>query len=249
VACYNRWDIGGCGCASCTETFTVLGCNLLPAVGVTVSVFASSGGALLASGTTNGSGQVALAWAGASGNVWVTITGYSSRFNAFAQTVAIVCGSSKTLSLVPAAGYACDPGSGCFLPVKTTLFLSAGILGSATLAYSAITNDWTGTSIYNYPSCPHPGCGCIFTNALTVFWRYQGTGLSAKGWIAASVGSGLCPITANDGSGLHNYATLDLTSIVLTCPPAFSYSADMDDAEVQGCIFCGAGPQSVTITE
>lgn len=120
-AAFTFGDVGGCGCnVTCSQTFTVLGCNSLGVAGVTVAVYTASGGTLLASGATDATGHVTLSWAGAGGAYWVTITGgLSGRFVAYAQSMTMTCGHTTTITLTAASGYTCIPT--CAVPLKNTI--------------------------------------------------------------------------------------------------------------------------------
>jgi hypothetical protein len=122
---YSLFDIGACNCpsSSCSQTFNVFGCAGLNASDtLTVSVFDSTGATLLGSATTS-TGVATVSWSGASGLAHiVTVTGQSSRFAAFSTTLTLTCGGTKTLGLLPAAGYSCVLG--CTYPIANSINLS-----------------------------------------------------------------------------------------------------------------------------
>jgi hypothetical protein len=228
----TSWGPSGCGCNStCTQTFTVRGCNSLPVAGLTVSVYTAAGGTLLASGTTNGSGQVALSWSGSSGNYYATVTGgLSARFNAYAQTVAINCGASTTINLTPATGYTCIPT--CAVPLADTIHASyAGQL--YTLVYGTYTSPLSLTgwlsSVVDLPGATVPNngpggdCTCVSG--------------STPSWIAA---------TPVGGSGLSWQLIGTFAKCGATC---FVASASLaNSATGGGCGNIGAAAAGTTLT-
>jgi hypothetical protein len=136
-------------CPAGGTTITVGDCSSSGYPGVTVSVYTSSGGTLLDSGVTDGAGRVSLS-IGAGPTWWVTVTGQSARFNAFAETR-----NSTTISflgLVPATGYHCL--NGCRLPVSDTLTatLSTGIFSpdSKVMNYNATSHTWVSNAFRGY---------------------------------------------------------------------------------------------------
>lgn len=178
---FTKNAIGKCNCStSCTTTFNVRGCNGLNYQGATVSIYDHSGGTLLASGTTNSSGNATLTFAVSSFPYWLTIAG-SARLSSVAQNFS-QCGGTATFTLTPAAGYACI--GGCVLPVATTLFasLTCGLhcnsIVNITLTYNSSTNQWSGSSGTtgvevsgapgNQPTVLFSGGPCPFTPSYTI---------------------------------------------------------------------------------
>lgn len=242
MAGYTYGDMGGCNCPSSTfaQTFKVFGCNSLAYQGVTVSVYTSSGGSLLASGATSSSGQVALSWSGG-GNVYVTVTGQSTRFQAFGQSYALATGGTTTIVLAVASGYVCLPG--CLLPVATTIHLSASSGATATVTYNG--TYWTGPGTYTYAGCGSAGCGCAGAS-LTVRWYWYGasTGLiTLYGYV-----SGDCPAAGTSGTFVQLAGG---GSVAVTCPPSFQAATTvaLADESPAGCFYCGGAGDTVTMTE
>jgi hypothetical protein len=132
---YSLFDVGQCNCGpgTCNATFIVSGCSSLPQAGVTVSCNG-------ASGTTNSSGQVTLN-VGSAGTYTTTVTGMSSRFAAFSQSISIACASTHNLTLTAATGFVC-PGFGCLLPVATTLDLTTSGAGNFTVTFDSAIPGW-----------------------------------------------------------------------------------------------------------
>ncbi len=222
-SCWGEWGWGGGGCcgANCTVTFTVLGCNGIAYPTVpTVNVYDHSGGTLLATGTVNGSGVVALSWSGATGTYWVTITGQSARFAAFASSQSLTCGGSKSLQLAVATGYTCV--TGCLYPLANTLTLTDSVIGTCTLTFGG--GSWTGSIVYTYPGFTNFGCFCsCLASTVTVNYNF-GTALTL-GWSFKCNPNAqrACP---DDGAGtLRTVATTGVgTSASSTCPTSFNFS-------------------------
>lgn len=216
----------GCAAATCTQAITVKGCNNLGVSGLTVSVYTSNGGSLLASGTTDANGQVVLSWPGASGSYYVTVTG-SARFASYGQTLTLACPSgTATITLTVATGYHCASGSGCALPYKDTLHASDTLLGAATLTYQTsgtYSGSWIATTSYTYAGLTQPnGVVYCFSGTVTIFWRVTG-GTFAIEWDCGQ--NQVCPDSNNDPwsdpsncSGV-NSVTL---STSIACPPSLS---------------------------
>lgn len=139
---FQKWAVGGCGC-NFSATFKVEGCGSLAISGATVSVYDHSGGTLLASGTTDGSGNVALSLSSA-GTYWVTITGMSARFASFGQNTTISGSGTVILTLSAAAGYICY--TPCPIPLPTTLHATfSSLVSPTTLTWNSGTGSWEGT--------------------------------------------------------------------------------------------------------
>jgi hypothetical protein len=193
MACFSIWDIGACGCTPpFSHTFTVCGC-VTPAVtpgnfqGLTVSVYSSNGGSLLASGTTDSSGAVTLTWADSGTPLrYVTSTSpWPGRNNAYAGNLYLSNNGSHTLSLAAATGYVC-----CSLDfaVPTTLYWSGGDISGQALTYSygswgsgnvQSTNTATGASAITPTGYGCPCCNCVSTT-LTIQVNL-GAGCSSRG--------------------------------------------------------------------
>ena len=149
---------------------------------MTVSVYTSSGGSLLASGTLTGN-TVELTFTGSSGTYWVEVTGITPRFNSYAQNVSITCGVTTDLTLTVASGYACA-GDGCFWPIATTLTLTDSKYGNATLTYSGGT--WTGNLNISYAGGGSSSCTA---GTITLTYTYTSGRINVV-WLADTVGGG-----------------------------------------------------------
>ena len=92
----------------------VLACNASAYAGVTVNIYTSQGGSLVASCVTDGNGFIAYPSCLPSfGTYWVTIGGASSRFAPFAQSVTFTCFQPAILQLTAASNYVCIPNGTC----------------------------------------------------------------------------------------------------------------------------------------
>ena len=125
--------------------FTVKGCAGLAYAGLTVSVYDSTGATLLDSGTTDGAGHVTLSFSPIPGTHVVTITGQSSRFDAYSQSLSLT-GSALTITLTAASGYECVTAiGGCLQPFADTLYASwnfSGTIYTATGTFNVGLDDW-----------------------------------------------------------------------------------------------------------
>jgi hypothetical protein len=85
--------------------------------GVTISVYASMGGTLLASGTTLSAGCVNLSWTGTPGTYYVTAT--ATGYTSYGASLVLACGGSMTIGLAYSVSdpYCCGP---CYLSVSSS---------------------------------------------------------------------------------------------------------------------------------
>ena len=199
---FTFWDPGSCNCG-CQVTFTIKGCSGLAYQGVTVNTYTSSGGTLLGSGVTNSAGQVTIP--AQAGNTWVTITGASTRFVSYAQTLNLTCPGSQTITLTVASGYVC--AFNCVLPISTTLH---GTFTATTPPPGPGTSTltWNGTLWQSTPFTTGSGCIQITTGG----YLCQGTVLA-----------GICNCCMNDA-----YASV-------TCPPSFQLVWNLNPGSMTGC--------------
>jgi hypothetical protein len=102
---YN-WATAGVGV--CNWTFTIRGCRNLLRVGDTVNLRQS--GVLIATGTTDGSGQVTLSVPAGTYDVEVVPT--DARYATNTASRAHTCNQSTSITLLPTSDYAC--GGDCF---------------------------------------------------------------------------------------------------------------------------------------
>lgn len=146
MPCFNAWDIGACGCTAATMTVTVhpYGCvyppnNAALFSGITVNIYDHSGGTLLASGSTGGSGSVVLTWTGSGGTYYITIPAPNARWTNYGSNQALANGSAYNLQMPTntGGGYSCV----CSLdiPIKTTGWTYTDANGSHPLVISSCT--------------------------------------------------------------------------------------------------------------
>lgn len=117
--------------------------------GVSVSIYNSSGGALLGSTTTDGSGAFSLSISGyTSHTVWLT---YSiANYTAFAGSILLSCTGTRALgnlAMVPVSGKSCQCSGGLVADATTMYFSSTGY--SATLTYNGTDAAYVGTLAVN----------------------------------------------------------------------------------------------------
>ncbi len=211
MSCFTSTDLGQCGCSGCGQTFTVWGCNQQPISGATVTVYDPTFTTVLASGTTNASGVVALTWAG-NGSVGVEVSGLSSRFAAYQATLSLTCGGSTTLQMTAATGYACWAYSGCGLPTTTQLQCTAtgftGISWPQNMAASGfgwgtgVLTDSSGqqwviflTQLYGVPKIQVENVGTGLSSYQSLTSQSCPPSMQAVGPWSLSGGSGTVTIT------------------------------------------------------
>lgn len=272
-----------------TTTKTCLqinGCNGTSLLGETITY--TQGGSTVASGTLgDGSGSAT--------NFCATIpqgsTVYSSnfplhapaRFAPFTTTrTPSICGDSVTANPTPASGYVCFNGQAsggiCNYPVATTLHLTDGILGTATLTYDATNLWWYGELTYNYPGCTAMqaiyGYSCPAQSGITVGY-YLSAGMADGFGGTISPGSVRVVFNAANLSGVSGHtcptsgAPLGGDSAGtafgpgvsgITCAPAFSITIPLTyNSVTRGgaesfyqslwCVDSGTWTNSLTIVE
>lgn len=236
-----------------SATIQVTNCGL-PAAGLTVNIYDKQGGTLLTTCTTDNGGRVYSDCTGY-GSYYVTVTGMSSRFAPYGQTLTLDCGTAVIAALVAAPGYVCVPGttSGfqCPLPIATVLKMSDPILGNATLNYVPASSPptWTGTNTYSFPGA---GCRAVAVPLLWTFipsqvhlspqWSVNATTVCPSGaaptvlpistFFNDDADHGPCnfnPPTNPFGLpfGSWTQETGDPTSDSFDCPPAFEFNQNV----------------------
>ncbi len=114
----DMFAVGGCDCNCNASTMTVTispyGCinppnNSALFSGITVNIYDHSGGTLLASGMTGGSGSVVLSWSGAAGTYYITIPAPNARWTNYGASNSLSNGGTYALSMPTNAGggYSC----------------------------------------------------------------------------------------------------------------------------------------------
>jgi hypothetical protein len=215
--------IGGAGCG-CRQTFTVIGCSSHPLTGHVLNVYDHSGGTLLTTGTTDGSGVVTLTWNG-SPSVFVIPAG--GRF--IGQSLTVSCGGSTTITFaIDTTNYACT--SLCADPISKTLHLTDSVLGSATLTYAA--SQWSGTTTYTYPA--YGGCSCT-ASTVTLTWTLDIFSNLDCSWAGRIGISDACPGNGRPVtftfSGDTSYS---LANSAINCSP-FNFSGN-PQSNIGGCV-------------
>jgi hypothetical protein len=208
-----------CGCVAptCNVTFNVKGCASTNLTGATVNIWNNSGmTSLIATGTTNSSGNVILN-IGTAGTYWREIT--HPRFVTQSGSISPGCGGTLSTSFTtPAVGYVCCPGSACGLPLATTLFLT--IAGNTyTLTYDSGQGAWYGTATHTDPLItnigPFPACTCTGTTASqTVVFVFVCSGAGPLG-PGLNEGYGQLPTTSSCGTNKY-------TGITYTSPAVYT---------------------------
>lgn len=135
----------------CCQTFNVVGCNGLPVRDATVNVRSSSGGTILATGTTDFNGNCSLIWIGGC-SVYAEVE-YSPEFDTFGDDYSLTGGGGVEVTPSVASGYHCLPT--CAVPLPDTLHSTHPVFGALTYTYSA--GSWVSTTVYSFPGWPDTG--------------------------------------------------------------------------------------------
>lgn len=171
-----------CCCSGTTcngNVFTIHGCaqscgGTTGVDGVTINVYTSSGGTLLATGTTNSSGTVTLSWSGTA-TYW---TASKSRWTTYTASGTLTCGATQTATLTPATGYRCLGticGTTTFAdPISETLYATDTLGNSWTLTYNSGTNQWEGSTTGSYAGGTGITCGGCGATTETLSLAFRG---------------------------------------------------------------------------
>jgi hypothetical protein len=145
------WCCCGGGETGFSITLTVSGCS---AVQSDASVQYKVGATVVASGTTNNSGQLSVSLPAGTYTRIVS----KSRFATSSNSVVITEAGSQNVTLNAATGYACC--NNCPQPIPTTLYLRTG-LKTVTLTRSG--SIWIGSTTYSVTGwdANPPGCNFI----------------------------------------------------------------------------------------
>lgn len=230
----NRFEtatVDGSGISGgCCQIINVVGCNSLPVQGATVNVRASSGGTILATGTTDGSGNVSLVWTGScSTSVYIEAI-YSPQFTTAGGTYTVTAGDTTTITLSAATGYHCI--TGCAVPAPDTLHATHPTMGAITFTYSG--GNWIASVSYSYP-----GFGACPAKTVTVTCTWNGSSSYTESWKV----SGTCP---DDAGG--STVTATWTSGALACPPGLSKTFGITpSAGAQSNFYQGTGARSISL--
>lgn len=201
------------GAVTCCQRFSITGCNGLGLIGVTVSVYDTAGGSLLATGVTSAGGVSSLAWSGPC-SVYVTVTDSTGRLTNQAGSYTLTPAAITTISMLPIqSGYYCL-FSGCAYPTLTTLHYTHSLFGSGTITQGG---GWVDSSHnYSYPGCAGvPACasgsipitiGLPLTTGPYTTWPVHFLGT------VNCPGTGTSPGTGTEGlDGGTNHANTTLT--------------------------------------
>jgi len=218
MACFNAWDIGACGCTVPTFVVTCKGCNsFLFTSGKSIQIWTSSGGTLLATYTTNGSGQVSIP----AGTYWIIPA--NGRFAGGTHTIS----AATTITFSAATGYVCC--STLWWPYPTTLYWTDGDIGP-----QAITVGASG-GVFTYNQHSSVG-GCDSSHSCTtnsIGNPFLSLGIScsyiSRGWLTTHLcGSGnlydingpvgLCRVCVDTAGRSSN------TGFTSTTDPPFAFS-------------------------
>ena len=238
------------GAGTCCQRFTIKGCNSFALPGATVSVYDSSGGTLLAFGTTDASGNCSLVWSG-SCTVYVTIT--AERFTPYGQTLSLSANGTQNITLTPDTGYHCSiVWTNCTWPLSNTLHYTNSFFGNATLTFSG--NNCNGTISYVYPGCNQFGLNCPSGTVLVY--------VNEAGQASTYYGANACPTNTVGPGGCGTAAgpAMPMTSCFVPGVSAFSasgsfrYGPACDSGTCVDMLYCCAYPTpyptvSATLTE
>lgn len=256
-----------CGCgANFSHTFTLVGCAnpaKTPALfaGQTIEVWTASGGTLLASGTTNSSGQVTLSWtdtAGPNTRYVTATTPWTGRNDAFAANRSLTNGGGTTLTLPANSSYVCCTNVDWAIP--KTLYWTDSDGGPHTLTWSGGT-QWdvslnmagtaAGLSGCSPPTCTTSaingrmilsvGCGGV-SNQVGIVRTWRTIRCGAVTYYLSDSAT-VCTILGNQCSAGAPYGT--------SGGPPLAFSGTLTD---QGCGYIGTAvpnpvPGTVTVTE
>jgi hypothetical protein len=227
-----------CTTSGCSATIsgTVRGCLSLVLAGCTVEAHDStSGGTLLASATTDASGNYTLGVVGGTTGNSIVIVFSKSRFVTATTTLTWTSGSTTSTtwkcggtsssvnkSLTADTGYRCCllGGITCADPISETLYLTVGG-GTVTMTYDASVSSWVGNTTASAPklTAVDPSCVCTITTTSTAVGFFLGC---TDGSLIQAIGDANCsncstPTTpcfldANYSSGLTWSSTVPTNS-------------------------------------
>jgi hypothetical protein len=163
---------------SCKWTFTVRGCNSVAIVGATVNLRQS--GSLIATGTTNGSGQLTLSVPAGTYDVEIVPVA-GSGYQTYTSSTAHTCAQSTSITLSVDSNYTCRP-NGCVCDTQPN---SLSITYTYPPGYAGITlpddtlvlsgGSWIGSATFNYPGQTDLYVGRISPNGCAYTWTYLNT--------------------------------------------------------------------------
>lgn len=158
-----------------TVNGNVKGCNSVNLPGATVNI--KSGATVVATTTTDASGNYSVTWAGTGGSFTVEVNG-GSRFNLFTRSTTVPgCNGTKTenFGLGAATGYHCDSCGGPY-PIADTLTLTPPApFSTVTLTYSSGLGQWDGTGTATYTMAVDCSGGGTVTKSVPIAWTFNRT--------------------------------------------------------------------------
>lgn len=158
-----------------TVNGNVKGCNSVNLPGATVNI--KSGATVVATTTTDASGNYSVTWAGTGGSFTVEVNG-GPRFNLFTRSTTVPgCNGTKTenFGLGAATGYHCDSCGGPY-PIADTLTLTPPApFSTVTLTYSSGLGQWDGTGTATYTMAVDCSGGGTVTKSVPIAWTFNRT--------------------------------------------------------------------------
>jgi hypothetical protein len=177
--------------------FSIGGCN---------AIFSMLPGALCEvagqSCTTDALGQCTISYVPAGTYTW---TVSKSRYATQSGSITVsACGTGfVTLNLLPASGYAfvySSPGICCYQdPAPTTLSLTDTATGACAMAYSSLTQVWTGSVTWDFPSY----CALSASPGSVITYTWPST---VAGYPGCGVGISIAPPSCANGLEVSNFA-------------------------------------------
>ena len=228
MACFDTWDIGACGCSVPTfnVTFKPRGCLSTPNnasifSGITVNVYNYSGGTLLVSGTTSGSGSVTLAVPGTPGTYYVTVPAPNARWTNYGANLSLTSGGITAIAMpTNTTSYVCC--SNIDIPIHKALSYTDAN-GTTTITFTSACN--TQNFKYASPAISpvNPSCNAT-TGATAILRQISQSGANTlsvnRTWYGIKYGGGYCycdyaGLCGGGGNGLEVSQTYLITSMAV----------------------------------
>lgn len=165
----DMFAVGGCDCTCPGASVTCKGCNGLLLTSYSIQQWTSSGGSLVATLTTNGSGVINVP----TGTWWLIPA--SGRFAG--QSVTVPSGGT-TVSFSPATNYYCI--AGCAIPVSATLHFTCPVIGTSIAITYIGSSTWNTVGLHTFSSTGL--CGCT-VQTVPYSFTFNGSTLGVNvGW-------------------------------------------------------------------
>jgi hypothetical protein len=206
--------------------FQINGCCALVLPGATVTIGGNNY-------TSDSAGQVKVGITDAGTYPWsVSKTRFVTQTGSVTIGACAAGGATVTVNMAPTTGYECGPGgsSGGTIPlsladpVPTTLFLTDSVWGSATLTYSSITHNWSGSITITSPAL----CGCISQTGVVISYNLaqcQGgsyvTSCGSYGYNPLGLGAIPCP--TNPGAATNTLGIPAIGGFTYTMNPTIPF--------------------------